>query len=263
MMYRIQLARERSLLLGWSIGLLLYFFIIGASYATVKDHEAGIDELWRELPEPLRKAFGDAPSITTPGGYFEARGTSLLPLVLGGALVAQATRRLSGAEQEGELDLVLSLPLRRSTYFWTHWGVGATHAAVWLLASAAGAVAGMAAAGVPLQDLPRIAFMVLEVLPFALAVQAGALWAGAGLHRRPPGVAILSAALATAFLLQIVGSLAASVEWLRWFSPYALWVQGEPYRYDSNPWYLVACALLIAGCLPLAARVWLRKDFRG
>ena len=27
----------------------------------------------------LRKAFGDAPSITTPGGYFEARGTSLLP----------------------------------------------------------------------------------------------------------------------------------------------------------------------------------------
>jgi hypothetical protein len=263
MMYRIQLARERWLLLGWSIGLLLYFFIIGISYATVKDHEAGIDQLWQELPEPLREAFGDAPSITTPGGYFEARGTSLLPLVLGGALIAQATRRLSGAEQLGELDLVLSLPLRRSTYFWTHWAVGATHAVTWILASAAGAVAGMAAAGTSAGDLARIAFMVVEVLPFVLAVQAGALWAGAGLHRRSPGVAILSAALATAFLVQIVASLDASVEWLRWFSPYALWVQGEPFEYRPSLWYLLACTALVALSLPMAARVWLRKDLKG
>lgn len=262
MMYLIQLARERGLLVGWALGLLLYFFIIGISYATVKDHP-GLDEVWEELPPELREAFGGAPSITTPGGYLESQGTSLLPLILGGVLLSQATRRLSGAEQAGELDLVLSLPVRRSTYFWAHWMVGLTHAVVWTLAATLGTVVGMAAAGVRGEDLLRIAYMVVEVLPFALAVQAGALLAGAALHRRPPGIAILSVALAAAFLLQIVGSLDPSVEWLRWFSPYALWVQGDPFAYRTNPWYLLSVALVVGACLPLAVRAWLRKDLKG
>ncbi|MEA3137624.1 MAG: beta-exotoxin transport system permease protein [Thermoplasmata archaeon] len=260
MMYRIQLARERWLLLGWCIGLLVYFFIIGVSYATVKDHEKGLDALWQELPKPLRDAFGDAPSITTPGGYFEARGTSLLPLVLGGALVAQATRRLSGAEQAGELDLVLSLPVRRSTYFWSHAAVGATHAIAWLAAAAVGAVAGMAAAGVDGGDLPRIAFMLLDVLPFVLAVQASALWVGVALHRRTPGIAILTASLAAVFLMHIVGSLDESLQWLRWLSPYSLWVQGNPFGYDSDVGYLVVCGAFVVVGLFVAAFTWDRKD---
>jgi ABC-2 type transport system permease protein len=262
-MYRIQLAREKWLLIGWSLGLLAYFFVIGISYATVRDHEKGINALWEELPAPLREAFGDAPSITTPGGYFEARGTSLLPLVLGGALVAQATRRLSGAEQAGELDLILSLPLRRSTYFWSHAAVGATHAVAWLCAVAIGAVAGMAAAGVSGDDLPRIAFMVLDVLPFVLAVQAGSLWAGAALHRRSPGITILIVILATSFLLQIVGSLDESMAWVRWLSPYALWVQGDPFNFRPEPSYLVIAAAAIAVSLTVAARIWSHKDLKG
>lgn len=263
MMYRILLARERWLMVGWSVGLLLYFFVIGISYATVKDHGAGLDEVWQALPQELRDAFGGAPSIASPGGYLESQGTSLLPLILGGALIAQATRRLSGAEQAGELDLVLSLPVRRSTYFWAHWGVGATHAVAWTLAAALGAVAGMGLAGAPASSLPRLAFMVAETLPFALAVQAGAALAGAALHRRPPGLAILSGVLAAAFLIQIVGSLDPSVEWLRWFSPYALWAQGDPYEYAPNPWYLVACWAITVVCLPVASRIWQRKDLKG
>ncbi|MFA5943365.1 MAG: hypothetical protein WC876_02745 [Candidatus Thermoplasmatota archaeon] len=263
MMYRIQLARERWLMLGWAVGLLVYFFVIGISYATVQAHAAGLDRLWQELPEPLRNAFGDAPSITTPGGYFEARGTSLLPLVLGGALAMHATRRLSGAEQSGELDLVLSLPIRRSTYFWSHWAVGATHAAVWLTATALGSVVGMAAAGTPPSALPRLVFMVVETLPFILAVHAGAMLAGAALHRRPPGTAILSAALAASFLLQIVGSLDESVEWVLWFSPYAMWTRGDAFNFSPDPWYLVVCWAIVAGCLPSASRIWQRKDFKG
>lgn len=262
MMYGTQLARERGALLGWSLGLLVYFFIIGVSYAAVKDHERGLDALWEELPQPLKDAFGDAPSVTTPGGYFEARGTSLLPLVLGGALVAQATRRLSGAEQAGELDLVLSMPVRRSTYFWSHVAVGATHAVAWLAASAVGAMAGMAAAGVAAADLPRIAYMLADVLPFVLAVQAGSLWAGAALHRRSPGIAILTCAMAAAFLLHIVGSLSESVVWLRWLSPYSLWVQGDPFAYRSDPGYLVVCSAFIAVGLSVAAFTWSRKDLR-
>lgn len=262
MMYGIQLARERWLLVGWAVGLLVYFFVIGVSYATVKDHP-GLDRIWEELPTELREAFGGAPSITTPGGYLESQGTSLLPLILGGVLIAQATRRLAGAEQQGELDLILSLPVRRSTYFWAHWGVGATHAVAWTLAAALGTVLGMAAAGVRGETLLRIAYMVVEVLPFALAVQAGALLAGVGLHRRSPALGILTAVLAVSFLLQIVGSLDASVAWLRWLSPYALWVKGEPFEYDTDLGYLLAVVLIVGVCLPLAHRQWLRKDLKG
>lgn len=262
MMYGIQLARERWLLLGWAVGLLVYFFIIGVSYATVKDHP-GLDRVWEELPPEFRETLGGAPSITTPGGYMESQGTSLLPLILGGVLIAQATRRLAGAEQQGELDLVLSLPVRRSTYFWSHWGVGATHAVAWIAASALGTVLGMAAAGVRGETLLRIAYMVVEVLPFALGVQAAALLAGVGLHRRSPALAIMTGALAAAFLLQVVGSLDASVAWLRWFSPYALWVKGEPFAYRTDIGYLLSVVLLLGVCLPLAHRQWLRKDLKG
>jgi putative exporter of polyketide antibiotics len=263
LLYRIQLVRERGLLLGWSVGLLLFFFVIGISYATVKDHEAGLAQLWEELPQSFRDAFGDVQDITTPGGYYKARATSLLPLVLGGALVAQATRRLSGAEQARELDLVLSLPMRRGTYLWSHWAVGATHGLAWTTAATIGGLSGMALAGVDPAVLPRLAFMMVEILPFVLAVHAGAILAGAALHRRPPGVAILASALGAAFLLQIVAGLDPSLDWLGWFSPYALWSSGDAYEYRSNPWYLLVCACIIAVCLPLAGRVWGRKDLTG
>ncbi len=121
----------------------------------------------------------------------------------------------------------------------------------------------MALAGTPLDVLPRLGYMVAEVLPFLLAVQAGALLAGAGLHRRPPGVAILSAALAAAFLLQIVAGLDDSVECLSWFSPYARWAQGDAYNFQSDAAYMAYNAGIVALCLPLARMVWLRKDFKG
>lgn len=261
--YRVQLARERPLMLGWAIGLFAFFLVIGVSYATVKDHEAGIAQLWDELPQSMRDAFGDVADITSPGGYFEVRGTSLLPLVLGGALAAQATRRLSGAEQARELDLVLSLPLRRTTYLWSHWAVGVTHALTWVAAAGMGGIGGMVLAGMDVGLVPRLAYMVVEVLPFALAVHAGALLAGAGLHRRPPGTAILASALATMFLLQVVAGLDGSVDWLHWFSPYALWARGDAFAFDSNPWYFVYTAALVALCLPLAHRVWRDKDLTG
>lgn len=262
MMYGVLLGRQRTLLAGWAVGLFLYFAVIGVSYAAIKD-QPSYDELWENLPQSVRDAFGGTRSITSPGGYLESQGTSLLPILLGAALLAQATRRLSGAEQAGELDLVLSLPVRRSTYFWAHAAAGATLALAWTLATALGTVLGMAAAGVQGDALPRIAYMVVEVLPFAFAVQAGGLLAGAGLHRRSPGIAIVSAALALAFLLQIVGSLGPDLEWLRWFSPYALWLQGEPYEYRTSGWYLLACGAIVAVCLPVAAAVWKRKDLKG
>ena len=259
-LYRVLLARERGFALGWTAGLLAYFLVIGVSYASVKDHQRGVDALWKDLPQSFKDALGDVDSISTPGGYFEARGTALLPIVLGGALAAHATRRLSGAEQSGELDLVLSLPVRRGTYFWSHWAVGATMAVGWMLACLAGGVAGMAAAGVPHSALPRIAFMVVETLPFLLAVQAGALLAGAALHRRPPGTAIVASVLAAWFLLQIVGNLDGSLHWLRPFSPYALWVEGDAFHFRSNAGYLAESILLLGLGLCFAARSWQRKD---
>jgi len=259
-LFGVQLARERTFFLAWAAGLLVYFFVIGVSYTQVKDHAKGVDALWRDLPQSLKDAFGDVQSVTTPGGYFEARGTALLPIVLGGALAAQATRRLSGAEQAGELDLVLSLPVRRAGYFWGHWAVGLLCALAWLAAAAAGGVSGMAVAGVAAGDLPRLAFMVAEVLPFLLGVHGGALLAGAALHRRPPGTAIVASALAAFFLLQIVGNLDASLHWLRAFSPYAMWVQGDAFHFRSDWGYLAESGGLLVVGVALAAWRWRRKD---
>jgi ABC-2 type transport system permease protein len=262
MMLRILLARQRGQLLGWGIGLFLYFAVIGVSYLVVKD-QPSYDELWESLPPSVRDAFGGARSITSPGGYLESQGTSLLPLILGGALVAFATRRLSGAEQSGELDLVLSLPVTRSRYFWAHWGSGVVAAAAWTLAAALGTMLGLGLAGVGVGDLLRAGYMVLDTLPFALLVHAAATLTGAALHRRGPGIAIVAAGLALSFLLQLVASLGPDVEWLRWLSPYALWLEGDAFAYRTNAWYLVACAGLAALFLPWADHAWRTKDLKG
>lgn len=256
------LARQKGQAIGWSIGLFLYFLVIGVAYVAIKD-QPSYDEIWDSLPPSVRDAFGGSQSITTPGGYLESQGTSLLPLILGGALLAQATRRLSGAEQEGELDLLLSLPLRRQTYLWSHWAVGALMALVWTLAAAGGSVLGMALAGVDGFALVRLLYMVLEVLPFALAAHAIGILAGAALHRRGPGIGIAAAVLAAWFLLQVVGSLADSTEWLLWLSPYSLWLRGDPYRFHTDLAYVAVCMALVAACLALAHRAWLRKDLLG
>lgn len=262
-LYRVLLARERALLLGWAAGLFAFFLAVGLSYAAVRDHPRGVERVWDELPPSVRDAFGSVEDVTSPGGYYKARAASLLPLVLGGALAAQATRRLSGAEQAGELDHVLSLPVRRSQYLLAHWAVGATHAVAWLAAAGVAGIGGMALAGLEAAEVPRLAAMAVEVLPFALAAQAGALWAGAALHRRAPGAAILASALAAAYLIQVVSGLDGSLEWLSWLSPYARWARGEvsPYRPDLG--YLLWCAGLVALCVPMAFRAWRRKDLTG
>lgn len=262
MMARILLARQRGQLIGWAVGLFLYFVVIGASYLVVKD-QPSYDELWESLPPSVRDAFGGAASITSPGGYLESQGTSLLPVVLGAALIAFATRRLSGAEQAGELDLVLSLPVTRSRYFWANWLAGLVAAAAWTTAAGLGAVVGMALAGVAAADLPRLFYMAVETLPFALMVHAGATLAGAVLHRRGPGIAASGGVLAALFLLQVVASLGPGVAWLRWLTPYALWLRGDPFAFQTDGGYLAACALVVAVCLPLAASAWLRKDLKG
>lgn len=258
----ILLARQKGLAFGWSVGLFLYFLVIGVAYIAIKD-QPSYDEIWESLPPSVRDAFGGSQSITSPGGYLESQGTSLLPLILGGVLLAQATRRLCGAEQEGELDLVLSLPLRRDTYLWTHWAVGCILASLWTLSAALGSVAGMAIAGVHGFALVRLLYMVVEVLPFVLAVHAGSILAGAALHRRGPGIGIVAGVLAAWFLLQVVGSLSDATEWLLWLSPYSLWLRGDPYEFRTDAWYLAACLAIVVVCLWFARRSWDRKDLLG
>ena len=261
-MYRILLARGRGQLVGWAVGLFLYFVVIGVSYLVIKD-EPSYDELWESLPPSVRDAFGGTDSITSPGGYLESQGTTLMPVVLGAALIALATRRLSGAEQAGELDLVLSLPVTRRAYFWSHWGAGATAAGVWTAAAGLGAVVGMAIAGVQGWDLARVFYMLAETLPFGLLLHAGATLAGAALHRRGPGIAVAAGVLAAFFLLQIVASLGEAVAWLRWFSPYALWLRGDPFAFRTDGVYVAVCLVAGALCLWLADMAWARKDLKG
>jgi hypothetical protein len=105
--------------------------------------------------------------------------------------------------------------------------------------------------------------MVLDAVPLVLAIHASALWAGAALHRRSPGVAILTSAVATAFLLQVVGSLSDDTSWLRLLSPYGLWTSGDPYGYATDGGYLVVSAAFVAVGLFVAAFTWNRKDLKG
>jgi ABC-type transport system involved in multi-copper enzyme maturation permease subunit len=146
-----------------------YVLLVMVFYPSMVDQSKQINELLQSYPKQMMQAFygGDVQdlNISEPGNYVQSQIITWLVLMMGAIVTVQAFNAFTNAERDGTLDVMMSLPVSRRTYFI---GRVANSAAVTLIL--------LAACWVPLW-LSTYIWPQFDVSPVRLALSIfGAFW---------------------------------------------------------------------------------------
>jgi hypothetical protein len=114
---KLALMRARGRLISLSIGVALFMFLVGLSYAAVDQNT--VRELYESLPPALR-AFSGASDIASPGGYLGSTFIHPVPLVILGAVAISLATAPARDLDSGLAELILSRDLSRRAWLGAH-----------------------------------------------------------------------------------------------------------------------------------------------
>ncbi|HET9102542.1 MAG TPA: ABC transporter permease subunit [Solirubrobacteraceae bacterium] len=249
------LDRRRSIAVwGGSLGALGAF--MAAIYPTIK---SSIEQVAKSYPSGLKQAFG-VQSMSTVEGYVHAELFSLIvPLGIAYFAVRAVTTPIVGAEERGQLDTILSLPLRRTVLMAGACIVAALSSAaiLALLGIATFVVGRLAGTGI---SLGLITAGVAGVFPLALFAGGLAAFASGALRRSLSASGLAMGTLVAMYALDLAGRLAHSLDALRYVSAFHYY--GAPIQDGIDPASFIGLAA--AGVLLMAAGAVLfeRRDVR-
>ncbi len=170
--FKHTLRRLRGQIIGWSIGLGVYSWLMVSLFDSIVNIE-GFEELMASYPPELLSFFGDSMlAITTPVGYIDIYYFLYMPIIIGIFVVGVGANLLVGDEENGTLDLIMAYPVSRTALFWGRWLGFAAGTAVILFISWLSWV--IPAGGVGL-DLTWIEFMRPFLPLFAILLLFGGL----------------------------------------------------------------------------------------
>jgi ABC-2 type transport system permease protein len=246
------LDRRRSVLTwGLSMGALCGF--MAAIYPSI---QTSINQMVKNYPAAFKQAF-DVGSMNTVEGYIHAEMFSLIvPLAIGYFAIRAVTGASVGAEERGQLDTLLSLPISRAVLITGAYVVSAVIcAAILLLTGVITFVAGRLA-GTHI-SLGLVMAGVMGVWPLTLFFAGAAAFAGGALHSARTVNGIALGALVVMYVVDLAGRLAHGLEPIRWASAFRYY--GAPMRNGIDPLSFTGLAaggvlLLIAGTLLLERR---------
>lgn len=255
------LRESRRRFLWWSVGLIGYVVVIAAVWPSIRDNDALL-ELHKTYPEALKgfASFGGQFDLGTPAGYLGAELFSVMvPLLLLVAGIGGGARALAGEEERGTLELLLAQPVsRRRVALEKLAAVGlevvALGGVLFLALWVSTAVAGMRIAAGHLLAATTAAVLL------ALAYAAIAVLTGAATGRRATAIAVPSALVVCAYLVNGLAPLVDVAHALRKLSPWYHYAAGDPLRHGLGTNALVLVAILIAATL-LVPFVLDRRDF--
>jgi len=115
--FKHTLRRMRGQIIGWSIGIGLYGYLMVALFDSIVGIE-GFDELMASYPQEIMGFFGDLMAITTPKGYIDVYYFNYMPVIIGIFAVSAGASMLVRHEEEGILDLLMAYPISRAGLFW-------------------------------------------------------------------------------------------------------------------------------------------------
>lgn len=249
-------AEQRRALLTWGGSLGVYCGFMAAIYPSIQDT---LEQVAKNYPAGLAQAFGVG-DMNNVEGYLHAELFSLIvPLALCIFAARSVMRPLVGAEEEGRLDTILTLPLSRDVL------VAGSFAVTVLLCAAIMAITGVLtfAAGRAVGtgiSLGLTMAGVFGVWPLAVFFTGVAVLGSGLLHRSSAVLGATAAVLAVMYALDVTGRLTSEVEPLRWISAFRYY--GAPMRDGIDP---VAFIGLVASGLLLAAAgavLFARRDIR-
>ena len=242
-MVRNGLHTERHAPLTWGGGLGALCALMAALWPSVSD---SIGKAIQSYPAKIKQVFGIV-DLNTVEKYVDAEMLSLIvPLAIAFFAVRCATRAIVGAEENGQLDSLLSLPLSRRVLVAGSYSVTAALVAVilavmWALTMLVGAAVGAGISG------SKMAAGFVNVWPLAMAFAGLAVFAAGLLHRQAQVTASATAVLFTMYVINILAKLAPDASWMRHLS--AFYYYGSAVQHGLDPSHaalLTAAGLLLA-----------------
>jgi ABC-2 type transport system permease protein len=219
--------------------------------------EDSMDELMENYPAEIKEAF-NIHELTTVEAYVDAEMLSfIVPFALAFLAIRVIVRMLSGAEERGYLDIVLTTPVAR----WTL-AAGATVVAAIVTAVVLVVVTGMTwLAGVVFDVDPSLEILgrgMANVWPLAMFFAGLAVLVCGRAHSGAPVTGIASGTLVAMYIADLVGKLADSIEPLRAITAFKYY--GSAIQDGIDP--LAFAGLALVGFALAAAGAWLfeRRD---
>ena len=112
-------SRRGTLWIAFGLG--LYVLLTMSFYPTIMDQSEEFDELLESYPKELLSIFysGNVEdiSLSDPATYAQTYFSAYTLLIMGTLVTAQAFRAITNAERDKTLDIMLSLPVSRRSYF--------------------------------------------------------------------------------------------------------------------------------------------------
>lgn len=248
--------RLALLLWGGGLGLMIY-----AYFPLYTSQLAGVspDDIVR-LAESQR-FFAEPVAITTAAGYVTWKVVASLPVMLGIWAARVGSRLGRGAEERGSLDILLATPRSRARLLGE--GLAALVVALAIIAAliGLGAMAGEAAAGVPVA--PGGALLTgLNVSLAALLVGTVALFLAQLFTSAGAATGAACALMVLAWVLDGTGRTAPDLAWVGRLSPYHLYSLSKPLipSYGTNAGALLGLAALAALFGAASVPLFLRRD---
>ncbi|MEY4366053.1 MAG: hypothetical protein RLZZ305_1397 [Actinomycetota bacterium] len=255
---RVLTERARGLA-GWSLGLVAIVALQVSVYPTIRDSQKGWSDLTEQFPEAFREILRIS-DYTTPSGYLTTElFTFVLPFIFIGVGAAWGARSAAEEEENGTADVLLSLPVSRSsllaTRVLTTWTV---LAALGVLLTASLVV------GTSLVDMEvpvrRIVAGAVSLMLLGAVFDAVALLVGSLSGRR--GVALgasLGISLA-AFVLYSLAPLVTTFDALLPSNPFQWTLGSRPLTDGLDAAYLTGATATIAVLAGLSFAAYSRRD---
>lgn len=205
-----ELRFRRIAIIGWGLGLCFFPVVYVGLYPSFADQMAGFQEI-------LDLAFYQAMGISMGSfeDYMASTVTNLVPLILCIFAVANGTGTLAGEEDEGRLELIVTLPTPR-------WQIVAVKAAALVLALLIILSIVAAGAALTLQVISsqidtnvtpkNVFFSLLGALPLVLAVGMISLFLGAFSPSRRVASVISAVVVLVSYLGNNLSGLIESLE---------------------------------------------------
>jgi ABC-2 type transport system permease protein len=206
---RLDLVGRRRSLVGYTLGMMIYTFVVVALYPTFKN-SASLDEFVRS-DNTAAALFGVSGDLSSSGGWLNGNiFANFLPLVMLLVTIGYGAAAFAGQDEEGTLCLLVTLPVQRA--------VIALEKAATMVVQAGVLAAGVAACVVAGRSFDLETTFLNTVLTCAglavMGIDFGllAMAVGARSGRRGTAIGTAAAAASASYLLS---SLAPVVSWIR------------------------------------------------
>jgi ABC-2 type transport system permease protein len=245
---------QRRALLTWGGPLGAMSALMAALWPSIED---SMDTLMDSYPDKLKEAF-NIRALTSVEAYVDAEMLSfLIPLALAFLAVRVIVRTLSGAEERGYLDIVLTTPVSRRTLV-----AGAVIVAAAIVAAVLAMITLLTwVTGTLVGADPSLLVLsrgMANVWPLAVFFSGIAVLATAWLHGGGPVTAVAAGTLVGMYVVDLVGKLAEPVEALRVLSAFKYY--GSAIQDGIDPAAFIGLAVAGVALATAGALLFERRD---